>query len=59
MTKGGPGYYNTEMILTYAYKTTFANSNASYGMAISMMLILLIIVAAAVQLKLGNRLADD
>lgn len=59
MTKGGPGYYNTEMILTYAYKTTFANSNASYGMAISMMLILLIIVAAAVQMKLGNRLADD
>jgi ABC-type sugar transport system permease subunit len=29
MTDGGPGYYNTEMILTYGYKTTFANSNAS------------------------------
>lgn len=59
MTNGGPGYYNTEMILTYAYKTTFTNSNASYGMAISMVLIALIIVVAALQMKLGNRLADD
>ena len=59
MTNGGPGYYNTEMLLTYAYKTSFANSNASYGMAISTVLICLIIVAAALQMKLGNRLADE
>ena len=59
MTNGGPGYYNTEMLLTYAYKTSFANSNASYGMAISTVLICLIILAAAFQLKLGNRLADE
>lgn len=59
MTNGGPGYYNTEMVLTYAYKTTFTNSNASYGMAISFVLIFLIIVVAALQMKLGNRLADE
>ena len=59
MTNGGPGYYNTEMLLTYAYKTSFANSNASYGMAISTVLICLIILAAAFQMKLGNRLADE
>lgn len=54
MTDGGPGYYNTEMILTYAYKTTFTNSNASYGMAISMILIVAVIVATAVQLRLSK-----
>ena len=59
MTNGGPGYYNTEMLLTYAYKTSFANSNASYGMAISMVLICLIILVAGIQMKLGNRLADE
>ena len=59
MTNGGPGYYNTEMLLTYAYKTSFANSNASYGMTISTVLICLIILAAAFQMKLGNRLADE
>lgn len=55
MTNGGPGYYNTEMILTYAYKTTFTNSNASYGMAISMILIFVVITATALQLKLGSK----
>lgn len=54
MTDGGPGYYNTEMILTYAYKTTFTNSNASYGMAISMILIIAVIVATAIQLRLSR-----
>lgn len=54
MTDGGPGYYNTEMILTYAYKTTFTNSNASYGMAISMVLIIAVIVATAIQLRLSK-----
>lgn len=54
MTDGGPGYYNTEMILTYAYKTTFTNSNASYGMAISMILIVAVIVATAIQLRLSR-----
>lgn len=54
MTNGGPGYYNTEMILTYAYKTTFTNSNASYGMAISMVLILVVVAAAAVQLRMNK-----
>lgn len=58
MTNGGPGYYNTEMILTYAYKTTFTNSNASYGMSISMVLIILVIIVTAIQLKLGNKNTD-
>lgn len=54
MTNGGPGYYNTEMILTYAYKTTFTNSNASYGMAISMVLILVVVAATAIQLRFNR-----
>lgn len=54
MTNGGSGYYNTEMILTYAYKTTFTNSNASYGMAISMVLIFVVLASTVVQLKLGK-----
>ncbi len=44
MTNGGPGYYNTEMLLTYAYKTTFTNSNAGYGMAMTTSIIILVII---------------
>lgn len=55
MTNGGPGYYNTEMILTYGYKTTFTNSNAGYGMAITTMLIIFAVLATGVQLHIQNR----
>lgn len=58
MTNGGPGYYNTEMILTYAYKTTFANSNAGYGMAMTTSLIIFVIICTAVQLRLQNKAND-
>jgi len=58
MTKGGPGYYNTEMLLTYAYKTTFANANASYGMAITTTLIVLVTAVTGIQLKFSRRNDD-
>lgn len=50
MTNGGPGYYNTEMLLTYAYKTTFTNSNAGYGMAMTTSIIILVIVSTVLLL---------
>ena len=55
MTGGGPGYYNTEMILTYGYKTTFTNSNAGYGMAITTTLILFAMVCTGIQLYFQNK----
>ena len=50
MTNGGPGYYNTEMLLTYAYKTTFTNSNAGYGGAMTASIIILVIISTVVLL---------
>lgn len=58
MTNGGPGYYSTEMILTYGYKTTFANSNAGYGMSIMSVLIIFVMICSAVQMKIQNRIED-
>lgn len=58
MTNGGPGYYNTEMILTYAYKTTFTNANAGYGMAITTSLIVFMFICTALQLRLQNKEND-
>jgi ABC-type sugar transport system permease subunit len=58
MTKGGPGYYTTEMILTYSYKTVFTNSNAGYGMAIISALTLFVIICSFIQMKIQNRTAD-
>lgn len=58
MTNGGPGYYSTEMILTYGYKTTFTNSNAGYGMSIMSVLIIFVIICSAVQMKIQNRAED-
>ena len=55
MTNGGPGYYSTEMILTYGYKTTFANSNAGYGMSMMTVLIIFVMICSAVQMKIQNR----
>lgn len=58
MTNGGPGYYNTEMILTYAYKTTFANSNAGYGMAMTTSIIIIVILFTALLLHKQNEAND-
>lgn len=58
MTNGGPGYYTTEMILTYGYKTTFTNSNAGYGMAITTVLIIFVTLMSSLQLKVAGR-SDD
>lgn len=58
MTNGGPGYYNTEMILTYAYKTTFTNANAGYGMAMTTSLIIFVIICTALQLRMQNKESD-
>lgn len=58
MTNGGPGYYTTEMILTYGYKTTFTNSNAGYGMAITTILIIFVTLMSSLQLKIAGR-SDD
>lgn len=58
MTNGGPGYYNTEMILTYGYKTTFTNSNAGYGMAMTTVLTLFVMICSAVQMKVQRRSED-
>lgn len=58
MTNGGPGYYSTEMILTYGYKTTFTNSNAGYGMSMMSLLIIFVMICSVVQMKIQNR-SDD
>ncbi len=58
MTNGGPGYYNTEMILTYGYKTTFTNNNAGYGMSITTILIIFVMICSAIQLKVQNKSYD-
>lgn len=58
MTGGGPGYYNTEMLLTYGYKTTFTNSNAGYGMAITTILILFAMLCTGFQLHFQNKTQD-
>ena len=58
MTNGGPGYYNTEMILTYGYKTAFTNSNAGYGMAMTTVLLLFVILCSGVQMKIQGKSYD-
>ncbi len=58
MTNGGPGYYNTEMILTYGYKTTFTNSNAGYGMAITAIMILFVMLCSGLQIKIQSKSYD-
>lgn len=58
MTNGGPGYYNTEMILTYGYKTTFTNNNAGYGMSITTILIIFVMICSAIQIKVQNKTYD-
>ena len=57
MTNGGPGYYTTEMILTYGYKTAFTNSNAGYGMSIMTVLIVFVMICSVVQMKIQKN--DD
>ncbi len=59
MTNGGPGYYTTEMILTYGYKTTFTNSNAGYGMSITTVLICFVSLVSVLQLRLASKRYDD
>jgi len=51
MTDGGPGYYSTEMLLTYMYKTSFANSMAGYGSAIATTTIFIVLVITSLNLK--------
>lgn len=58
MTKGGPGYYTTETILTYSYKTVFTNSNAGYGMAMISALTLFVVLCSFAQMKIQNRMMD-
>lgn len=58
MTNGGPGYYNTEMILTYGYKTAFTNSNAGYGMAMTTVLLLFVMLCSGVQMKIQGKSYD-
>lgn len=55
MTNGGPGYYSTEMILTYGYKTTFTNSNAGYGMSMMTILIIFVMICSTIQMKIQSR----
>jgi ABC-type sugar transport system permease subunit len=59
MTNGGPGYYHTEMLLTYMYKTSFSNSMAGYGSAIGTCTILIVLCITAVQLKFSMKSNED
>lgn len=58
MTDGGPGYYSTEMLLTYMYKTSFSNYMAGYGSAIATTTILIVLVITWVNLKISSRLEE-
>jgi ABC-type sugar transport system permease subunit len=59
MTNGGPGYYSTEMLLTYMYKTSFANSMAGYGSAIATTTIAIVLVITAINLRLSSKSNED
>lgn len=59
MTEGGPGYYSTEMLLTYMYKSSFSSYMAGYGSAIATTTILIVLVITALNLKFSSRSEED
>lgn len=59
MTEGGPGYYSTEMLLTYMYKTSFAYSMAGYGSSIAATTIVIVLGITALNLRMTMRSNEE
>ena len=55
MTEGGPGYYSTEILLTYMYKTSFSSYMAGYGSAIAATTIIIVLFITALNMKLSAK----
>jgi ABC-type sugar transport system permease subunit len=55
MTNGGPGYYSTEMILTYVYKASFSSRLEGYANAISFTTIVLVMLINSIQLHFSMK----
>jgi len=56
LTKGGPGYH-TEVIATYIFEQSFAQSRVGYGSALSIILTLIILVVSIVFIRFRERRA--
>ena len=59
MTEGGPGYYSTEMLLTYMYKTSFSSYMAGYGSAIAATTIIIVLFITALNMKLSAKYDEE
>ncbi len=53
-TQGGPAF-STEVISTFIYKSSFANFQAGYGTALSMIFFLILVLVTVVQISIFRR----
>ena len=58
-TNGGPGYYTTEVISTYVFKSAFDNLRVGYATTLSIMNIFIVAVISAVYLRFAVRTNRD
>jgi ABC-type sugar transport system permease subunit len=56
LTKGGPGYH-TEVLATYIFKQSFAQSQVGYGAALSIILTAIILVVSVIFIRVRERRA--